>query len=115
MLLGYFDGAVGAEIVEGRFEDTATGVGAFIFTHPLSTTFRWALDRNMPAILIDFGFATWRPQILERLRSRVSIVKGVIDQNGRMDFDRGALIQALESLQVLPPARPRAASQRAMV
>lgn len=90
----------GAEMIDGRFEETAHLADAFLFTHPLTSTLKYALDNRLPAALIDFGFALWRPVMKKHLEKDVSIIPGRLGRDDRMHYERNDLKQWLHCQDV---------------
>ena len=81
----------GADMIEGRFEDRAHLADAVLFTHPLTTTMRYAIENRLPSVLIDFGFIPWRPAMRAHLESEVAMISGRVGRDNRLHYDENGL------------------------
>ena len=79
-------GAYGAEIIDGRFEDTSHLADGFLFTHPLTTTLHFARNQRLPVALIDFGLVDWRANMRAHLEREVTFVDGEIGADNRLTY-----------------------------
>jgi hypothetical protein len=90
----------GAEMIDGRFEETAHLADAFLFTHPLTSTLKYALDNKLPTALIDFGFAPWRPVMKKHLEKYVLMIPGSLGSDDRLHYDGNDLKRWLQRQDV---------------
>jgi hypothetical protein len=93
-----FDGI--ADKIEGRpFEAVYHEADAFVFAHPLSTTFGLALCTNRPIVLIDIEGRNWNRDGYQLLRKRCAMVPAWFSASNRIEFDEQNLVEALQSAE----------------
>ncbi len=90
--------AVGASLVNERFEQVMDQADIFLYDFPCSTTLKHAMAAGKPIVLVDFGYFEPDPAGQRALESRCAVVRGWFDDRNRPQIDwpqlRGALEQA---------------------
>lgn len=88
---------LGADVIEGRFEDVVGNFDVCLFSEGYSTPFYRAIEGKIPFAMADVGVHEWHKEALEALRARCPYVKCVQDSSGRLQVDWDEVSKGLEA------------------
>lgn len=86
-----------AAYLRGRFAEVVGQADAFVFDYPATTTLWEAMCLEKPVVFIDFGLASWVPEVFEKFRRRVTVIPGRMDADNLPQVDFAQLADALRA------------------
>jgi hypothetical protein len=88
---------VGARIVSTNFENMLGDIDMVLFDYIYTTTFRTALETNIPMVITDFHDIRWSEEATPLIHRRCSVVAGLHGADNRLEMNWEALKKAIET------------------
>lgn len=95
-----FETVLGAKINSERFEEVFKAADLFVFDYVCTSTFKEALNTNIPVIIVDFDDVVWTEKARSLIEKRCAFVKGRYDENNRLQIDWDDFDNAIQTAQV---------------
>lgn len=83
-------------ILGGYLEKQLDAADCFLFPYSRSSAFGWLMLTNRPMVLLNTPDIMWVGPELEAIAKRVAIVDCDVDDQGRIVYDEGSLLNAID-------------------